>query len=143
MPEGPKIQYLNTDLDLVAPESLERLAAHLESLGVFPGFVTREDDGLWYRTLETEGGDDDTEPESAIVRMLTAVESLPEDEKRIWNACTKRDFNIGYELGDKPWAFNQGLSNETLSRIAQCGATLRWTLYPYRPDEPLQCKAKS
>ena len=43
-----------------------------------------------------------------------------------------REFNIGYDCGEEPWAFNQGLSAETLRRVAAVKASLRWTLYPDR-----------
>lgn len=69
--------------------------------------------------------------------MLEAIEAVlgPEGDARaaaMWWACTRREFNIGYDCGAEPWAFNQGLSNETLRRIAACGGSLRWTLYPDR-----------
>jgi hypothetical protein len=39
-------------------------------------------------------------------------------------------FNIGYDCGAEPWAFNQGLTAELLGRMAATGASLRITLYP-------------
>jgi hypothetical protein len=62
--------------------------------------------------------------------MLDAIEAIDEPAKELWRACTKREFNIGYDCGDEPWAFNNGLSNRTLDRIARLGASLRITLYP-------------
>ena len=121
------------DLDLVASVSLDDLAARLESRGVFPLHVTHGDDGLWYSTFETEN--DHNEPESNLNEMLSAIESLPATAMQTWNDCTKREFNVGYDCGDEPWAFNQGLSNDTLCRMAQCGTTFRVTLYPFLPDE--------
>ncbi len=66
------------------------------------------------------------EPENTIRVMLSAIEAVlaPEADARaaaLWRACTLREFNIGYECGAEPWAFNQGLSNDTLRRIAACG----------------------
>jgi hypothetical protein len=139
--DEPVIRYINTDLDLVASVPLDDLVASLESLGVFPLHVTLGDDGLWYCTLETEN--DHNEPEPNIAAMLSAIESLPAGAMKIWNDCAKREFNIGYDCGDEPWAFNQGLSNETLRRMAECGSTFRVTLYPFRPDESSKAKPKS
>lgn len=132
--DEPVIRYLNTDLDLVGSVALDTLAAALEALGVFPLHCERSDDGLWYCTLETEKHDH-TEPESNIAEMLSAIESLPDELMQTWGECSKREFNVGYDCGDEPWAFNQGLSNDTLRRLAQCGATFRVTLYPFRPDK--------
>ncbi|MCE9555579.1 MAG: hypothetical protein K8T91_19700 [Planctomycetes bacterium] len=126
----PIIRYLNTDLDLVAPISLKDLAAALESLGVFPLHVSHGEDGQYYATLETEVTH--TDPDTNIAEMLTAIDALPQGVKHAWNACTKREFDVGYDCGDEPWAFNQGLTNQTLRRMADCGCTFRITLYPYR-----------
>jgi len=131
---APKIQYLNTDLDLVAESDLAPLARALESRGVFPLSVTRGDDGLWYSRLEVNICGESDEPETTLRTMLDAIEALDRDVKNQWDKCQQREFNIGYDCGDEPWAFNNGLSNSTLSRIASLGATLRITLYPYRAD---------
>jgi hypothetical protein len=120
--------YLNTDLDLISPEELTVLAAVFESRSLFPLHVTQRDDGLWYATFETE--DQHAEPEPNIAAMVAVVESLAEPHRSIWSACTRREFNVGYDCGPAPWAFNQGLSSGLLGRMAAVGASLRVTLYP-------------
>lgn len=122
------IQYLNTDLDLVAADDLTALAAGLDARGVHPLHVDRREDSLSYATFET----DETyeQPETNIAVMLSAIESLDESQRRAWRACTVREFNIGYECGGEPWAFNQLVSGLTLRRMADAGAALRITLYP-------------
>jgi hypothetical protein len=75
---------------------------------------------------------DHTEPEPNIATVLAAVESLAPPLRAVWSGCSLREFNIGYDCGREPWAFNQGLSAEVLGRIAAVGASLRWTLYPDR-----------
>ena len=126
------ICYLNTDLDLTSSNDLTPIAAALESRGVRPLHVTRGEDGLWYATFETEV--EYEEPEPNISAMLAVVELLGQELMTVWFACTRREFNIGYDCGGEPWAFNQGLSSELLSRIAQARASLRITLYP--PEKP-------
>ncbi len=122
------IHYLNTDLDLVAIDDLTTLAADLEAQGVHPLHVAHHEDGLWYATFEASESFE--QPESNIVRMLAIIESLGDSASRAWWACTVREFNIGYECGSEPWAFNQELSGQTLRRMADVGAALRITLYP-------------
>jgi hypothetical protein len=132
-----KICYLNTDLDLTSSEDLSTLAEVFRSVGVFPLHVTHGEDGLWYATFEVY--DQNTEPESNIAEMVGVVEALAEPHRLVWNGCSRREFNIGYDCGDEPWAFNQGLSSDLLRRIAAIGASLRWTLYPDRePQRPSQ-----
>jgi hypothetical protein len=124
------IHYLNTDLDLTSPDDLTPLAAHFEARGVFPLHVMRCDDGRWDATFESVGPH--TEPEPNIAAMLAVVESLRKPLRTVWARCSLREFNIGYDCGLEPWAFNQGLSAELLGRMSAAGASLRITLYPDR-----------
>ena len=129
------ISYLNTDLDLVSSADLTPLAAVFEARGVFALHVAPREDGLWYAVFETE--DQHTEPESNIAAMVAVAEALAEPHRSMWLACTRREFNIGYDCGSTPWAFTQGLSSPLLARVAAVGASLRVTLYPERePDTP-------
>lgn len=122
------IGYLNTDLDVTANEDLHELAAALESAGIFPLHVTRHQSGDWSATFEVAS--DPQHPETDILVMLAAIESLTETQRSTWLSCKQREFNIGYDCGDEPWAFNQGLSHELLRRVVSAGISLRWTLYP-------------
>jgi hypothetical protein len=124
----PRIYYLNTDLDLVAQRDLTPLAAALEAQGVPPLYVTHGEDGRWYATFET--ADQYGAPEESMSKMLDAVESLSGEAHTLWSECSLREFNIGYDCGDEPWAFNNGLTNATLRRTATIGASLRITIYP-------------
>ena len=122
------ICYLNTDLDLVSSDDLTELGNAFEVAGAFPLHDTQGEDGLWYATLETD--EQHTEPDPNISEMLTIIESLAEPLRNLWMNCTRREFNIGYDCGADPWAFNQGLSAELLRRVANVGASIRITLYP-------------
>jgi hypothetical protein len=106
---------------------------------VYPLHVTHGDDGNWYAIFETDTSFD--EPECNIVAMLDAVESLSHEERSVWSRCDLREFNIGYDCGHKPWAFNHGLSARTLGRIAALAASLRWTLYPAEQSRTLESSA--
>jgi hypothetical protein len=123
-----EIHYLNTDLDLVAEHDLTALAAALDSRGVFPLHVDQRDDGKWYATLETE--EQFAQPQANIVALLTAIEALDASARALWSGCSSREFNLGYDCGDEPWAFNHQLTPETLARMAALGISLRITLYP-------------
>jgi hypothetical protein len=125
-----KIRYLNTDLDLTSGDDLTALAAAFEAQGVFPLHVTHGEDGLWYATFET--AEDYDQPDPNITAMIAVIESLVEPLRAVWSSGTLREFNIGYNCGMEPWAFNQGLSSPILGRMAAVGASLRFTLYPDR-----------
>lgn len=130
MSDKPNFQYLNTDLDLVSDVEPTVLASEFEARDLV-AHVTHGEDGLYYVMCEDCN---DTEPEPNLIRLLDAIESLSDSAREIWDRCSKREFNVGYDCGDEPWAFNQGISNDTLRRMAECGAEFRITLYPHRPD---------
>jgi len=132
-----EIHYANTDLDLVAPRDLTPLTDALNALSIYTLNLGQGNDGRWYSTLEVNSGELETDPERTIRAMLDAIEALDGEAKQLWAECSKREFNIGYDCGDEPWAFNQGLSNATLQRMAAMGATLRITIYPERPPRQL------
>ena len=125
---GSPIRYLNTDLELASPDDLSALAAALEAQAVVPLHVTRQADGLWHAAFET--GEQHDEPEPNIAAMLAVVESLAEPLRSVWAGCVRREFDIGYDCGGGPGAFQHGLSSHLLARIAAAGASLRITLYP-------------
>ena len=139
-----RIQYLNTDLDLIAPCDFAPLTEALAAHGVRPLYQPDQGaDGQWYSKLEIDVDIDPEEPDVTIGVMLDAIEALlgqgatsrpssnaPSSAATLWAQCTLREFNLGYDCGSEPWAFNQGLANDTLRRIAACGSTLRITLYP-------------
>ena len=127
------ICYLNTDLDLTSPVDLAVLVSALEAAGLPPLHSARHEDGYWYATCET--AEQFSEPEANIAAILALIEALPDGPRAIWSACTRRDLNVGYDCGAKPWAFNQALSSQLLGRIAAVGASLRVTLYPPRTEE--------
>jgi hypothetical protein len=125
----PTIQYLNTDLDLVSSCSLNALCAEITARKLC-GNVTRGEDGLWYAMFEDVNAE---EPEPNIKNLLNALDRLSPETAETLRQCNKIEFNIGYDCGDEPWSFNQGLSHNTLRRIVEHGASLRVTLYPYIP----------
>lgn len=127
MPTNP-IRYLNTHLVLESAADLTDLANAFRAAGLHPLHVTKGDHGNWYASFETivQFGD----PESNIAVMLSAIESLASPLSTIWRETTLREFNIGFDCGPEPWAFNQGLSNALLIRIGSVGASIRVTIYP-------------
>jgi hypothetical protein len=128
------IQYLNTDLCLIGVQDLAELGHALEDKGLCLMFPVQEVDGRWYASFETVTEEENIEPERDIVIMLDAIESLPAPLLDVWESCTQREFNIGYDCGAEPWAFTQGLSTPLLQRLAKANGSLRFTLYPDRAE---------
>ncbi len=112
------------------------LADQLVQLGLLSYHVGPWEDGSWSARFAT--GEWFPEPDSGIAAMLTAIESLDELARSIWAVCTSRDFNIGYDCGDEPWAFTQQLLPATLARMGAVGASLVITIYPILETEAVE-----
>ena len=123
-----RINYINTDLDLVAPFDLEPLAQALSTRGASPLHVLLRDDGAWFSSLETDESFYSVEPNAAA--LLAAIERLDSESRRLWAPCALRELNIGYECGDEPYPFTNELKAATLARIAALDISVRITLYP-------------
>lgn len=133
MDQKPQIQCLNTDLDLISDRSLDSLCHEMTSRGLF-GHVTPGEDGKFYAMFEDFN---DKEPEPNIIKLLDALDNLSITAANTLRECTKIEFNIGYDCGDEPRCFGQGISHESLRRIVKHGASLRVTIYPsISPDDP-------
>ncbi|QJW95568.1 hypothetical protein [Frigoriglobus tundricola] len=130
------IRYINTDLDLVASYDLGALARALEARDVFALHVTSGDDGSCSARFElnTFADDPGDNLEQTISKILDAIESFDVSIQSLWLGCSLREFDIGYECGTEPWAFNNELTNHTLLRMARVGTSLRITLYPPTPN---------
>ena len=126
-----KIQYLNTDLDLVSAVDFTDLAAQLRARGLFALHVAVVGGSEWHGHFEIMGDADD--PEHTIGAMLDAIEALDEASAAVWRQCQVREFNIGYSSGREPHSVTQHLSNALLRRIANSGATVGITIYLIDP----------
>jgi hypothetical protein len=131
-----EIQYLNTDLDVRADRNTGPLTEALQARGLSQ-LNPNEDlgNGQWLAVFETNLAYPKAAPERDVAEMLDAVESLTGEAAAVWAGCSVREFNLGYECGDRPLGFNQGLSNDVLRRLVAVGASLRITLYPVRPSD--------
>lgn len=121
------IRYLNTDLELVSERNLTSLVAILEERELCKLHCAQYDN-RWYATLEVSSQHD--QPETTIARMLTVIESLDDSSRALWDGCTKREFDIGYECGQGAEQLKQTLTKQTLERITAVDASLCITLYP-------------
>jgi hypothetical protein len=72
---------------------------------------------------------DHSEPEATIGAMLDVIEYLDDATRDLWVGCSLRKFDIGYDCGDEPFAFQTALTHSALVRVTGVGAGLRITLY--------------
>jgi hypothetical protein len=128
-----KFRYLNTDLDLMAEEDLRPLARALQRHDMLTLGVETDNHGSWRATLEANRMA--RTPNGHIAAIINAAEALDGKPRMLRDRCRRRECNIGYECGDKPWAFNQVVQHRLLKRMVKLGLALRITLYPSRPPD--------
>ena len=120
--------YLNTDLDLNSEHDLGAIAKYLGDRGWSIHFAEQHPHGYWLGVFEHPNGHE-VEPEKAIAAMLGVIDDFPQGLRLHWAECSKRDFNIGYQAGAEPHAFEQTISNDLLRRVAAAGASISTTIY--------------
>ena len=127
-----KIRFINVDLDISSPKSLGPLTKALQKKRIVN--LRRPDDAddttASYELVMSLSSANET-----ISRMLDVLEQLKGEAKEAWLGATRREFDIGYDCGTEPWAFNEAIDPDVIRRIALIGAGLRITLYPEKIDK--------
>ena len=127
------IHFLNADLDLEAGFDLGPLTAALSARGLFTLHCWERSDGKWEATCESSRETLAEDAETTIRELLESIENLDADSRKAWEGCIRREFNLGYDCGDEPWAINHAVSVESLTRMASLGIAMRITIYPVTP----------
>lgn len=78
---------------------------------------------------ENSGSPEDL-PEKTLQMLLNDLESSEILHHPQWGKTHSRVFDMGFDAGDKPWAYNQTVSSQTLARMAKFDISLTITIYP-------------
>jgi hypothetical protein len=93
-----KTTFLNVDLDISSQEDLASLAAALQ-----PRLITLHLGRIRRRySARFELRTQPRNPDVAIRRLASAIESLPVRQQACWKRATTRDFNIGIQAAEEP-----------------------------------------
>jgi len=123
--------YLNTDLHLKARFNLGPLAEALESAGLFVLNTPRPRGGTWTASFETSLVR--PTPERAAVSFLKVIGDLEGDARLAWEACTSREFDLGFEWTGASRSMQSTIaSKDILAKIAAFGISMRVTIYSPR-----------
>src|SRR5688572_26817002 len=117
--------FLNVDLDIASRSDLQPLVAALGQR-VFPLYVGRIK-RMYEAHLELSRSP--RNPDKAIRSFAGLIHSLPNNERKLWETATIRDFNIGVQAGMHPHAYELSLSPETIEMISTLKARIVVTLY--------------
>ncbi|WP_462174020.1 hypothetical protein [Pseudoalteromonas xiamenensis] len=126
-----KIQYLNTDLTLKSPNDLTPIVNAFAHSAV----VLHNDKRSGYYYTVFESIDENLRhPNSVITHFAQLVDSLNPHERRLWNECYSKTFDIGYEGGTAHQSYTDEIRADTLVSAAHIGAGIAVTVYPMYKD---------
>jgi hypothetical protein len=123
--KSSEVQFLNVDLDVRSPTSLQPLIDDLgeDVIVLHSGEVH----GHYIATFASRGSGDANELIGALCRL---VENLATDARRTWDEAFSKVFDVGYQAGNGPTSYESTLRPETVAAVAGVGGALRVTVYP-------------
>ena len=119
--------FITVDLGIESRDDLSPLiAAFGESITVMQDTVT---DGL-HRLGVAIGvsGDLDTQMRA----YFTLIDGLPTEARTLWDGCTKRIFDAGFQAGDRPLSIAEPVAADVIAGVARLGASMAVTIYAVR-----------
>ena len=123
-----RTDFLNVDLDIESKIDIKPIVdAFGEHLTVMRNDCV---DGVFYGSFETAYSKID----EIIAEYERLVISLEPGAKEVWNGCSVRRFDFGYECGKKPRAYNSTLSKDIVSKISDIGGEIGITIYAYNEE---------
>ena len=124
-----KSHYLNTDLEIESREDLSPIVGYFgkDVMVLFHG------EAMGFRRAVFEIAGLAADADTVINHFCMLAESLPERERAIWNHCSRKICDIGYEGGTHPRAFRSEIRPETVERIAKLGVAIFVTIYSPSP----------
>ena len=127
--------FLNLDMELEASFDLAPLA---ESLGqnVFVLYCGETEGGYRLSVEPVIGGGLNGNPAACTEYFVSLLEDLSKDQKNIWQSCSSRMFDYGFDGGFEENPLHTDISLGHLARMAKLGIEVRITIYPFRGNEP-------
>jgi hypothetical protein len=126
--------FITLDVDIVSEEDLTPLANYFEE----PAFVlgNQKVDNLYYLGLEPCWfSEEDRTPEHCAKFFIQMISGLPEELAGLWSRAKSKTFDFGFESGDSQPYYRSEISQETLAKIVNVGASFTITIYQQCPSE--------
>jgi hypothetical protein len=83
-------------------------------------------EGPWFKNGPT--------PDEVLRRLTKAIGVLRGEPRRLWERASKREFNLGFDGGERQAAFE--LRSTTIEAVAKVGGSIGLTLYPLDKPPP-------
>jgi len=118
--------YLNTDLEI---ESADDLTPIVEEFGED---VICLHNGPWgaHQRAAFEVAALSMDVSSCIRHFCALVQGLGPESRNLWDNCTRRTFNIGFEAGHDRENCEQSIDHDALEQAVAIRARLAITVYP-------------
>jgi len=121
-----EIRYLNVDLLI---KSRTDLTPIVNGFGEDVFVLYNGKVGEYFHSyFEIEGSH--AGPNEDIAYFCSLIESLEMKERELWDNSFSKIFDIGFESGEVPQSFSADIRPEIIKRMAQCGTSVRITVYP-------------
>lgn len=119
-------QFLNVDLDVYSRCDLQPL---VNSFGkkVIALYVGHEKRG--YAAHLELAGLQKPSADSTIRAFCTLIRALHKTERELWNGAKSREFCVGVEAGQQPFASDFRIEAQTVKAVAELGAVIVLTVY--------------
>ncbi len=122
--------FLNLDLVLRSSSDLTSLAEHF---GKHIFVLSRgQVEGAFLLALEASI--DGLSPEEGIQRFLQLIDAMPTEQRTIWDRCSSRTFDFGFQAGCNASPCQLKIGPAVLRELAERGVTVEVTIYAYRCD---------
>lgn len=122
------IEFLNVDLDI---ESSDDLASLLECFGDSVVVMNHDQGKVNKLSLELAGVTGD--PNHLVLEFAKLIEALPASAKSVWDNCTKKEIDVGFECEGEakgtPVGITERLSLESITLLSMLKITLAMTIY--------------
>lgn len=125
--------FLNLDLALEGPESLDPLAEYFSDCA-FVLYNGETPDGFLLAAEPLLDGELSQELQACTNHFLGVLDQMPEDLVALFRRCRLRVFDYGFDGGSEAPPLTVALTPEQLARMASWDVEMRVTLYPYRED---------
>lgn len=123
---------MNVDLELESPAILQPLADYLASDALVLHCGAKPDGSYHLAVEPVIEGRLNSDPAACTEHLLRLLECLPGELVALWQACSFRAFDYGFDGGLEHAPIAVQLEPAQLQRITRLGLALRITVYPFR-----------
>jgi hypothetical protein len=125
--KAPDAQFLNVDLDVYSRSDLQPLVNGFgkKVMALYVGRERRR----YSAHLELARYPKKTSADATIRAFCTLIRALPKAERGMWNAAKTREFSVGVQAGQQPFACDFRIEAQTVKAVAELGAVIVLTVY--------------